>query len=238
MAQTISRRHFLRQVTAGTVGLVALGAGVGDLVGLRAATPVPVLALSEGVILPDPTLCIGCLTCEVICSRVHREQGLSAVPRIRIYNDETIEVDAEIIEHYPERGSFSQRGCKMCPNPECLYVCPANSLVIDEQTGARYIDEDKCIACGRCLEACPFEVPGEATATNGEMLNQTKRITYDPEKNVYVKCDLCHWREGGPACAERCPVNIRIRQGIIESDHLCLEVPKSTPENFDQLWDL
>lgn len=238
MAQTISRRHFLRQVTAGTVGLVALGAGVGELIGLGVPTPVPVLALSDGVILPDPTLCIGCLTCEVICSRVHKEQGLSAVPRIRIYDDETIEVDAEIIENYPGRGSFSQRGCKMCPNPECLYVCPADSLVVDEQTGARYIDEDKCIACGRCLEACPFEVPDEATATNGVILNQTKRITYDLEKNVYVKCDLCYWREGGPACVERCPVNIRIGQGIIESDHLCLELPKATPENFGQLRDL
>lgn len=238
MAEEISRRHFLRQMAAGVVGLASLGAGVGGLAGIGASTPVPVLALSDGVVLPDPTLCIGCLTCEVICSRVHKEQGLSAIPRIRIYNDETVEVDSEIIEHYPGRGSFTQRGCKMCPNPECLYVCPADSLVIDERTGARYINEAKCIACGRCLEACPFEVPAEATATNDEVLNQTKRITYDPEENVYVKCDLCYWREGGPACVERCPINIRIRQGIIESDHLCLELPQATPENFDKLKDL
>lgn len=238
MTHEISRRHFLRQMAAGAVGLAALGTGVGGLAGVGASTPVPVLALSEGVVLPDPALCIGCLTCEVICSRVHREQGLSDVPRIRIYKDETVEVNPEIIEHYPGRGSFSQRGCKMCPNPECLYVCPADSLVIDEETGARYIDEGKCIACGRCLEACPFEVPDEAMSANDEALNQTKRITYDPDKNIYVKCDLCYWREGGPACVERCPINIRIRQGIIESDHLCLELPESTPENFDKLKNL
>ncbi len=120
MAQEISRRHFLRQMAAGAAGLAALGAGVGELVGLGAPTPVPVLALSDGVILPDPSLCIGCLTCEVICSRVHREQGLSAVPRIRIYNDATVTVNPEILEHYPDRGTFTMRACKMCPNPECL----------------------------------------------------------------------------------------------------------------------
>lgn len=238
MAQEISRRHFLRQMAAGAVGLAALGAGVGELIGIGSPTPVPVLALSDGVVLPDPTLCIGCLTCEVICSRVHREQGLSAVPRIRIYNDATVVVDPEIIEHYPGRGSFTERVCKMCPNPECLYVCPADSLVVDEKTGARYIDEAKCIACGRCLAACPFEVPAESMSRNEEDFSQTKRITYDSEKRVYAKCDLCYWREGGPACVERCPVNIRIRQGIIDSDHLCLELPQSTPENFDKLTNL
>lgn len=238
MVEEISRRRFMKQAVAGAVSLASIGVGLGGLAGIGRATPVPVLALSNGVVLPDPTLCIGCLTCEVICSRVHKEQGLSAIPRIRIYNDETVAVNPEIVEHYPDRGAYSQRGCKMCPNPECLYVCPADSLVIDEKSGARYIDEDKCIACGRCLAACPFEVPDEATAPSKEIVNQTKRIIYDPEKNVYTKCDLCYWREEGPACVERCPVNIRIRQGIINSDHLCLELPPATPENFDKLKDL
>jgi Fe-S-cluster-containing dehydrogenase component len=235
MTDQISRRHFLRQMAAGVVGLTSLGVGVGEVVGVGPAAAVPVLALSDGVVTPDPTLCIGCLTCEVICSRVHREQGLSDIPRIRIYYDETVQVSAEIQEHYPDRGQFTQRVCKMCPSPECFYVCPANSLVIDEATGVRYIDEELCIACGRCLSACPFEVPDEAKATGGEIYHQAKRITYDPDANIYVKCDLCHWRAEGPACVERCPVNIRIRQGVLESDHLCLELKPATPENFDAL---
>ncbi|OGO40752.1 MAG: hypothetical protein A2Z04_09035 [Chloroflexi bacterium RBG_16_57_9] len=235
MTEKITRRYFLRQMAAGTFGLVSLGVGVGGLTRIAMPSGVPVLTLAEGVVLPDPTLCIGCLTCEVICSRVHREHGLSEVPRIRVYNDPTVKVDPKIIKEYPDRGSFRPLGCKMCPNPECLYVCPADALVIELKTGARYIREDKCIACGRCLEACPFPVPGEGIATNQKIFNQTKRISYDPEKNIYVKCDLCYWRAEGPACVERCPVNIRIHQGIIKSDHLCLELPKATPENFDKL---
>jgi Fe-S-cluster-containing hydrogenase component 2 len=47
-------------------------------------------------------------------------------------------------------------------------------------------------------------------------------------KDNFTKCDMCYWREGGPACAERCPVNIRIRQGIlkVEAGRMCLDVPK------------
>ena len=30
-------------------------------------------------------------------------------------------------------------------------------------------------------------------------------------------------------------MNIRIRQGIIQSDHLCLEAPASTPETWAKL---
>ena len=74
-----SRRTFVR-------GAVAVGAfialdAIGGVTIARGTEPrSKPSTIAEGVIFPDPTLCIGCLTCEVICSRVHREQGLSAVP--------------------------------------------------------------------------------------------------------------------------------------------------------------
>jgi Fe-S-cluster-containing hydrogenase component 2 len=74
----------------------------------------------------------------------------------------------------------------------------------------------------------------ESEATNRLALGQTSRITYDPVKNVYTKCDLCFWREEGPACVQACPVNVRIRQGIIKSDRLCLDAPASTREHWQE----
>ena len=40
-----------------------------------------------------------------------------------------------------------------------------------------------------------------------------------------------------PACVERCPVNIRIRQGIIKTEpgRLCLDAPASTKETWNKL---
>ena len=227
----VSRRDFLKQGVAGFVALGSIGLGTSNLLNRAAA---PELTVSAGVVSPDPALCIGCLTCEVICSQVHREHGMSDVPRIRIFNDGRVELNPELVKVYGDRGHFHQSPCLMCPEAECLRVCPANALVVEPKTGARIIDENACIACGRCANACPFPVQVESKATNQSVFGQHSRITYDPKKNVYTKCDLCNWRPEGPACVERCPVNVRIRQGIIKSDHLCLELPKASREHWDQ----
>jgi Fe-S-cluster-containing hydrogenase component 2 len=228
----VSRRDLLK-TAAPIVAFVAL-----EALGPSAASAKPrETKLSEGVIFPDPTLCIGCLTCEVICSRVHKEQGLSDTPRIRIFNDPQVKVDPVIQSNpeYRDRGSFHQEPCLQCPTAECLFVCPVDALQVEPRTGARVIHEDICVSCGRCAEACPFPVSPEAEATNQLTFGQHTRITYDPEADTFTKCDLCYWREGGPACVERCPVNIRIKQGIIKSDRLCLSEPTSDRATWGRL---
>lgn len=47
------------------------------------------------------------------------------------------------------------------------------------------VEEDKCIGCRWCLQACPFGALG----------------THPTEKSVFV-CDLC---EGDPLCIKLCP---------------------------------
>ncbi len=217
------------------VAFIALEA-IGGLGASKPNGPIQVKG-AEGVIYPDPTLCIGCLTCEVRCSQVHKAQGLSDVPRIRIFNDPATKVDPVVQAAYPDRGKFHQEPCLQCPTAECLYVCPVDALQVDPKTGARFINEDKCVTCGRCNEACIFPVSSETTATNQLVFNQHSRITYDPDKDVFAKCDLCYWREGGPACVESCPINVRIRQGIIkvENGRMCLSAPASTPQTWDRL---
>jgi Fe-S-cluster-containing hydrogenase component 2 len=232
---TYTRREFIRQAAAGTVALAVAGTGV---VGLFGSKPVYQIEESSGFILPDPTLCIGCLTCEVICSKVHEEQGLSAIPRIRIYNNPTTVVDAIITDAYGDRGQYHQSPCLQCPDAPCHYVCPVDALPIEPTTGARIILEDTCIACGRCTEACPFPTPTEDRGTNRIETGQGSRITFDPALNTYTKCDLCYWRPEGPACVERCPVNIRIEQGILQSDRLCLSAPAATRSTWEQQSEL
>ena len=221
-----TRRNVLKGATAAVGAFVALEAIGG--VSLAAGASPKSTALANGVIYPDPTLCIGCLTCEVICSQVHKQAGLSDLPRIRIFNDPNTMVDPEVLAAYPNRGSFHQEPCLQCPTAECLYVCPVNALRIEPTTGARFIREDVCVACGRCPEACIFPSSDETHATNQLKFNQESRISYDPVKDNYTKCDLCYWREGGPACVDRCPVNVRIRQGVlkVESGRMCLDLPK------------
>ncbi len=230
----LSRRDLLRRGAAPVVAFIALEA-IGGL-GLATGTAPKETKLSTGVIFPDPSLCIGCLTCEVICSQEHKREGLAAVPRIRIFNDPSTQVAQVIKEAYPDRGQFHQEPCLQCPTAECLYVCPVDALQVEPRTGARCIRADICVSCGRCAEACPFPISDESTATHPEPeLGQKTRISYDKEADTFAKCDLCYWRNGGPACVERCPVNVRIRQGIIKSDHLCLEAPAGSRETWAKL---
>jgi len=231
-ATALSRRQFIKQASAGAAVTLLFTLGIGG--GAKGAA-FPDMGIASGVVFPEPSLCIGCLTCEVVCSQVHKEVGLSSKPRIRIYDDPAVTLHPEILRNYPGRGTYLQQPCLMCPEAPCVAVCPVDAVKMEPRTQARYIDESICIACGRCAEACPFDVIEEARATNGDFLGQLTRITYDPDKRVYTKCDLCYWREGGPACVERCPVNIRIRQGIVKSEVFCLDLPRSTPETFEQL---
>jgi Fe-S-cluster-containing hydrogenase component 2 len=233
MASNGTRRTVLKGTAAGVGAFIAIEAigGVGLLAGAGPKTT----QAAAGVIYPDPSLCIGCLTCEVICSRVHKEQGLSDVPRIRIFNDPSVQVDPEVTAAYPNRGSFHQQPCLQCPTAECLYVCPVDALRVEPTTGARIIREDVCVSCNRCAEACPFPVSGEENATNQLPIGQQTRISYDPAMDTFTKCDLCYWRPEGPACVERCPVNVRINQGVLKSDRLCLAAPASDMDTWNQL---
>ncbi len=234
MSKQVSRREFLATAASGFVAISAIGISGVDFF-KQPVTPID--RESSGVIFPDPSLCIGCLTCEVSCTEVHQAAGLSGVSRIRIFNEPKTQVDPEILSHYPGRGSFIQQPCLQCPDSPCLPVCPADALRVEPKAGARVIDEKACIACGRCAQACPFDVRSEAVATNQLTSGQKTRITYDAVKNVYTKCDLCYFRPEGPACVQRCPINIRIKQGIIKSDRMCLDLPTSDKAHFEQLRD-
>lgn len=229
----ISRREFLTTAAASAVAIGSLGFG-----GIAWLSPVadPITRLSDGVIAPEPSLCIGCLTCEVACTDAHKKAGMSDFSRIRIYKDPSVKVDPEVTKNYPDRGSFFQGVCLQCPDAPCLPVCPVNALQVEPKTGARIINEKACIACGRCNAACPFDSRDAALQVGeNKIAAHTKRVNYDASRSVYAKCDLCYFRPEGPACIEKCPINIRIKQGIIKSDRMCLDMPKSDPARFQQL---
>ncbi|HEY7270930.1 MAG TPA: 4Fe-4S dicluster domain-containing protein [Dehalococcoidia bacterium] len=228
-----SRRGFLKQAGA-TVAAVAF-VGIGGA-GVLKDPHFPSMAESSGAILVDPTLCIGCLTCEVACSDVHKEAGMSSLPRIRIYSVDNVKVSAEVEKQFGKRGTFQQQVCLQCPDAPCLPVCPVDSLHVDDKTQARVIDNDTCIACGKCEASCIFPSLDEAVATGKQVLHQKSRISYDDMLEVYTKCDLCYFREEGPACVQKCPVNIAIKDKKVSSSNMCLDVsPRVSGDTFEKL---
>jgi len=102
------------------------------------ATNAPVKRL----VVTDPDLCVGCMSCMFACSRRFPEAGL-----------------AKSAIHVRSVGGF-ERGftvivCRACKDPPCAKVCPTNALV-KRKGGGVILYASKCIGCGNCVRACPF----------------------------------------------------------------------------------
>ena len=130
---------------------------------------------------PEVSVCVGCNSCEIVCGIVHEGKNGPSLRRIFLERD-TILMD--------EHKIFT---CQQCEDHPCYDACPLqdSAMKIDEELGIVYIDEEFCIGCQLCIEACPFE---------------PKRINFDKASKKAKKCDLCRTREGGPACVEFCQV--------------------------------
>ena len=133
--------------------------------------------------LIDITMCIGCNSCQEACKTTNNlaageEQALSATTYTALN-----EYD----------GVFVRRMCQHCIDPTCASVCPVGAFTKTPEGPVLY-DEDKCIGCRYCMQACPFQVP---------------RYEWSSTYPRIQKCVFCHDRitKGfQPACAEACQV--------------------------------
>lgn len=90
----------------------------------------------------SPERCIGCRTCELICSKEHFGAFDPARAAISVVRD------------YINPASIPLM-CFQCDDPRCVRVCPTNALWIKEPGRVEY-DANKCIGCRVCMMACPF----------------------------------------------------------------------------------
>jgi len=74
--------------------------------------------------------------------------------------------------------------CAQCDNYPCVESCPVNALSVDARTGAVIVDQEICISCGKCINACPGTVP-----------------YLHPKTKKAVICNLCN---GDPECVKVC----------------------------------
>lgn len=47
--------------------------------------------------------------------------------------------------------------CRQCVKPACAAACPGGALTADPAQGHAWrIDEEKCVGCSECAQACPY----------------------------------------------------------------------------------
>ena len=184
--QGLSRRGFLKLSGVSIVGISALG----PFLARGASEPLIIMEQAEGIVIADPTRCVGCRRCELACTEFNDGKAQPSISRIKVSRN---------LSFGPKGVSLGQNGhgnwgnglvlqdlCKQCPHPvPCANACPNDAIVVKPPVNARVVDLDKCVGCKMCQKACPWEM-----------------MSFDPDTNKATKCFLCY---GKPKCVEACP---------------------------------
>jgi tetrathionate reductase subunit B len=217
----ISRRRFLG------------GAGVAAVSTAALVTPGISEAAAEAKVprwsmVMDLRRCIGCRACTVAC----KSENNVSLGRFRAV------IQEKVVGTFPNvKKVFLPLMCNHCEGnekdgvPPCVKACPefpgerakfktADGKTIRYRKGATYkrpdglilIDVEKCIGCGKCIDACPYGV---------RSFNPFVKAGADPAEQAADKCDMCvHRLDNGlePSCVNTCQGRARIFGDLNDPD--------------------
>ncbi|MBT8219728.1 MAG: polysulfide reductase NrfD [Bacteroidia bacterium] len=190
----------------------------------------------------DNRKCIGCHACTTACKSEHM---------VPVGVNRTWVKQVEKGTFPQTRRLFSVMRCNHCTDAPCVSICPTEAL-FSRDDGIIDFDNDRCIGCKSCMQACPYEA-----------------LYIDPETHTAAKCNYCaHRIDVGlePACVNVCPEHAIIsgdmenpeteiyellsRQSVktrkpekatvpnlfyIDADDVSL-IPSATSKSYDSLW--
>lgn len=192
MDREYTRRQFMKLSGKGFAG-VALSSTLLSLMGCTRSQAeaglVDTIATPDFLLVANRAKCTGCQRCEVNCTLANDGDAHPYMARIRVRQNVNFGDQGPTDDYKHGDGFFGLWGfkpdtCKQCADPACVNICPMKAISADPVTGARVIDEDKCIGCGACVNACPWHMP---------------RV--DVEKHKSTKCISCG------ACVAGCPTS-------------------------------
>ena len=186
--------------------------------------------------LYDSSKCMACRGCQVACKQwwelpavLTKNQGTYENPpdlsaetwnRIRF---------KEIQRNGTVRWLFTRHSCMHCTEAACIMVCPVYARSRHE-LGFVTVDQERCIACGRCVEYCPFGAP----KLGNYNVSPRIRVELGTPRTVTYNCQLCRDRvEDGliPACAKSCPtgaIQFGERADLVEQGRARVAALKAT----------
>lgn len=130
---------------------------------------------------------------------IHKERAIT-VERVKLAmggnknNDNIIEVLDSACDKCPLDRFVVTEACRGCLAHRCSDACPVGAI---QFIGHRaYINPNKCIECGKCKEACPYNAISDvmrpckrACPTSALSINEEKKAVIDDEK--CIQCGAC-----------------------------------------------
>ncbi len=130
---------------------------------------------------------------------IHKERAIT-VERVKLAmggnkdNDNIIEVLDSACDKCPLERFVVTEACRGCLAHRCSDACPVGAI---QFVGHRaYINPNKCIECGKCKEACPYNAISDvmrpckrACPTSALSINEEKKAVIDNDK--CIQCGAC-----------------------------------------------
>lgn len=169
----MSRRKFMKFSGMSLAGL-AISAPLLSVMGCTkeqaASGAVTVWSTPKGLLVANMAKCTGCQRCEINCTIVNDEWVSTHTSRVKVTRNLHVNKGHGI---YMDDWVYYPDTCRQCEDPYCGNACPVEAIYADDN-GVKMVDESKCVGCGACAMACPWEMP-----------------TVNPETKKSSKCILC-----------------------------------------------
>ena len=213
--------------------------------------------MTRYIMTADLRRCIGCQTCTAACRQTN-----ATPPGVQWRNV----LDIESGEFPDVRRSFVPVGCQHCGDPPCMHVCPTTATY-QRADGLVEIDYEKCIGCGYCAVACPYQarfISHRAEFAFGATPTESEAARFDARRmSVATKCTFCMdrvdlARENGltpgvdpevtPACVNSCIAGVlafgdkedphsNVSQLLEATQHFRMHEELGTDPGFYYIWD-
>ncbi|MFQ6125099.1 MAG: 4Fe-4S dicluster domain-containing protein [Candidatus Heimdallarchaeota archaeon] len=187
----IDRRTFLKTAL--------LGLATASVFGMEQSLNPATAQNQRYTFLYDSETCIGCNLCHFACKNKHNfpkgRVELELTPTNWLYVSKAQSALPSKVG--TQENPYVRYSCMHCEKAMCQLVCPVEA--VRKWKGLVYIDPDRCIGCGYCVNACPYGRPHK---------NEGPSVGVYAPHGVSRKCDGCYWRvQDGklPACANACP---------------------------------
>lgn len=110
------------------------------------------------------------------------------------YEPELINVIPFACDRCPTRTVWVTNNCRGCLAHPCMQVCPKNAISFVD--GRSFIDQEKCIKCGRCIQACPYTAIVEydrpcASSCGVDAIGSDEKGRAVIDHDKCVSCGLC-----------------------------------------------